>query len=53
MINFFFHLAEEVRGHMASMGFRSIEEMVGRAATPRAGPLSRRTPLPLTRLGAR
>mmetsp|Transcript_7127 Transcript_7127/g.20756 ORF Transcript_7127/g.20756 Transcript_7127/m.20756 type:complete len:1627 (+) Transcript_7127:71-4951(+) len=31
VVNFFFHLAEEVRGHMASMGFRSIEEMVGRA----------------------
>ena len=30
VINFFFMLAEEVRAHMASMGFRKIEELVGR-----------------------
>ncbi len=30
MINFFFFLAEQVRGHMAKLGFRTINEMVGR-----------------------
>ncbi len=30
VINFFFLLAEEVRGYMAQMGFRTFNEMVGR-----------------------
>jgi glutamate synthase domain-containing protein 2/glutamate synthase domain-containing protein 1/glutamate synthase domain-containing protein 3 len=30
VINFFFFLAEQVRGYMARMGFRSFDEMVGR-----------------------
>ena len=30
VINFFFFLAEQVRGYMASMGFRTFDEMVGR-----------------------
>jgi glutamate synthase (NADPH/NADH) large chain len=30
VINFFFFLAEQVREHMASMGFRTFDEMVGR-----------------------
>ncbi|CAA7267905.1 unnamed protein product [Cyclocybe aegerita] len=31
VINFFYYLAEELRGIMAKMGFRTINEMVGRA----------------------
>ena len=31
MINFLFMVAEECRGLMAPMGFRTLEEMVGRA----------------------
>ena len=31
VINYFFFIAEEVREYMASMGFRSFEEMIGRA----------------------
>jgi glutamate synthase domain-containing protein 2 len=31
VINFFFYIAEEVREFMAELGFRTIEEMVGRA----------------------
>ena len=31
VVNFFFMLAEEMRGHMASIGFQTLEEMVGRA----------------------
>src|SRR5918995_409654 len=31
VINYFFFVAEEVREYMASMGFRSFEEMIGRA----------------------
>jgi glutamate synthase (NADPH/NADH) len=31
VVNFFFMLAEEVRGLMAQMGFRTFGEMVGRA----------------------
>ena len=31
VINFFFFLAEQVRGYMAQMGFRTFDEMVGRA----------------------
>jgi len=31
VINFFFLLAEEMRGYMASLGLRTIEEAVGRA----------------------
>jgi glutamate synthase domain-containing protein 2/glutamate synthase domain-containing protein 1/glutamate synthase domain-containing protein 3 len=30
VVNFFFFLAEQVRKHMASMGFRTFDEMVGR-----------------------
>jgi glutamate synthase (NADPH) large chain len=30
VINFFFFLAEQVRGYMAQMGFRTFDEMVGR-----------------------
>src|SRR6202012_343622 len=30
VINFFFFLAEQVRGYMAQMGFRTFNEMVGR-----------------------
>jgi len=30
VINFFFFLAEQVRQHMAEMGFRTVDEMVGR-----------------------
>jgi glutamate synthase (NADPH/NADH) large chain len=31
VINYFFFLAEEVREYMAQMGFRSFDEMIGRA----------------------
>jgi glutamate synthase domain-containing protein 2/glutamate synthase domain-containing protein 3 len=30
VINFFFFLAEQVRHHMAKLGFRTVDEMVGR-----------------------
>jgi glutamate synthase domain-containing protein 2/glutamate synthase domain-containing protein 1/glutamate synthase domain-containing protein 3 len=30
VVNFFFFIAEQVRGYMAQMGFRRFEEMVGR-----------------------
>jgi glutamate synthase (NADPH) large chain len=30
VVNFFFFLAEQVRQHMAAMGFRSFDELVGR-----------------------
>jgi glutamate synthase (ferredoxin) len=29
VINFFFYVAEELRGIMAQLGFRTLEEMVG------------------------
>jgi glutamate synthase domain-containing protein 2/glutamate synthase domain-containing protein 1/glutamate synthase domain-containing protein 3 len=29
VVNFFFFLAEQVRGHMAKLGFRTVDEMVG------------------------
>ena len=31
VVNFFFFIAEEVRGIMAQLGFRTIDEMIGRA----------------------
>jgi glutamate synthase (NADPH/NADH) len=31
VINFFYYLAEELRGYMARLGFRTINEMVGRS----------------------
>ena len=31
VINFFYYLAEELRGYMAKLGFRTINEMVGRS----------------------
>ncbi|KAH6918723.1 NADPH-dependent glutamate synthase [Coprinopsis sp. MPI-PUGE-AT-0042] len=31
VINFFYYIAEELRGYMAKLGFRTINEMVGRA----------------------
>ncbi|GAA5871202.1 hypothetical protein JCM1840_000141 [Sporobolomyces johnsonii] len=31
VINFFFYVAEELRSHMAKLGFRTINEMVGRS----------------------
>jgi len=31
VVNFFFLLAEEMRGYMARMGFKTMEEMIGRA----------------------
>jgi glutamate synthase (NADPH/NADH) len=31
VINFFYYLAEELRGYMAKLGFRTVNEMVGRA----------------------
>jgi len=30
VVNFFFFLAEQVRGYMAQMGFRTFDEMIGR-----------------------
>jgi len=30
VINFFFYLAEEIRGYMASLGFSTMNEMIGR-----------------------
>ena len=43
VINFFFFIAEQVRGYMARMGFRTFDEMVGRVdmleARRRGGPL--------------
>jgi len=38
VINFFFLLAEEMRGYMARMGFRTVEEMVGRSDMLRVDP---------------
>src|SRR6202044_1169494 len=32
VVNFFFFIAEQVREHMAKLGFRTMDEMVGRAA---------------------
>src|SRR5690606_14014931 len=31
VINYFFFLAEEVREHMAALGFRTFDEMIGRS----------------------
>ena len=31
MVNFFFLVAEELREYMAAMGFRCVNDMVGRA----------------------
>ncbi|KAG0171861.1 glutamate synthase [NADH] [Apophysomyces sp. BC1034] len=31
VINFFYYVAEELRGYMARLGFRTIDDMVGRA----------------------
>ena len=31
VVNFMWMLAEEIRGHMASLGFKTLKEMVGRA----------------------
>ncbi|TDL27308.1 NADPH-dependent glutamate synthase [Rickenella mellea] len=31
VINFFYYIAEELRGYMAKLGFRTLNEMVGRA----------------------
>ena len=30
-MNFFFLLAEDLRGHMAAMGYTSVDELVGRS----------------------
>jgi len=38
VVNFFFLLAEEMRGYMASMGFKTIEEMIGRSDMLRVDP---------------
>jgi glutamate synthase (NADPH/NADH) large chain len=37
VINYFFFIAEEVREMMAAMGFRTIDEMIGRSPTARQG----------------
>jgi len=37
VVNFFFFLAEQVRQHMAKLGFRTIDEMVGRVDKIDAG----------------
>ena len=31
VVNFFFLLAEDLRGHMAAMGYTSVDELVGRS----------------------
>ena len=36
VLNYFFFVAEEVREHMARLGFRSVDQMVGRAEVLRA-----------------
>jgi glutamate synthase (NADPH/NADH) large chain len=36
IVNYFFFVAEEVREHMARLGFRTMSEMVGRTETLRA-----------------
>ena len=50
VINFFFFVAEQVRGYMARMGFRTFDEMVGRVdmLEPRQahGPLEGQGPGP-------
>jgi glutamate synthase domain-containing protein 2/glutamate synthase domain-containing protein 1/glutamate synthase domain-containing protein 3 len=38
VINFFFFLAEQVRGYMAELGFRRFDEMVGRVDRLEAAP---------------
>jgi glutamate synthase (NADPH/NADH) large chain len=38
VINFFFFVAEELRGVMASLGFRTVDQMVGRTDRIRARP---------------
>ena len=38
VINFFFYLAEQVRRYMADMGFRTVDEMVGRVDMLDAAP---------------
>jgi glutamate synthase (NADPH) large chain len=38
VVNFFFFIAEQVRGYMARMGFRSFDEMVGRVDMLEARP---------------
>jgi len=40
VINYFFFVAEEVRGLMARLGFRSMDEMIGRTDALRAADLS-------------
>ncbi|CAO1624862.1 unnamed protein product [Sympodiomycopsis kandeliae] len=44
VINFFFYLAEELRGIMARLGLRTINEMVGRADLLRQDPKAAVTP---------
>lgn len=34
VINFFFMMAEEIRTYMASMGFRTFQEMIGKIDLP-------------------
>ena len=47
MENFFLFLAEEVRGYLAALGFRTLEEAVGQVEL-----LDTRPPLSTGRLGA-
>ncbi len=44
VIHYFTHLAEDVRGHLARLGFRTLEEIVGRVDLLRAIPPEQRDP---------
>ncbi len=41
VINYFFFVAEELRGYMAQMGFRTVNEMIGRVDMLETGDLRR------------
>src|SRR5207248_2868733 len=42
VIHYFSHLAEDVRGHLARLGFRKLEDVVGRVELLRTVPAERR-----------
>ena len=42
VIHYFTHLAEDVRGHLARLGFRKLEDVVGRVELLRTVPAERR-----------
>ena len=53
VINFFFFIAEQVRQHMAKLGFRTVDEMVGRVDMLDAAHRRRRTGRPRASISRR